>query len=91
MAKKYTKVGTVMSKKDNTGVFVALGNDRAKNKKYQFFVELVVKDADGNQVATTRNGILSVQDPRKRPGITEEQLSKIPDNVKHELVLVTEE
>lgn len=38
-------------------------------------------------VKLSKNQILNVQNPRKRPGITEEQLSKIPDFVVAEIFI----
>lgn len=86
---KYVKVGTIMNGK--FGNFVALGNSKANNEKYRFTTELVVTDSSGKVLGKTTNGLLMVQDPRTRPGITEDQLDKIPDNVFRELVLKIEE
>lgn len=88
MIKRF-KVGTVQSKKDKTGVTIAVGNSKAKNPKYITNVEITVKDHEGNILAKAENGYLVVQDPRKRDGITEEQLANIPDWVKSEVFLVT--
>jgi hypothetical protein len=87
MVKKF-KVGTVQSKKDKSGVTVAVGNPNAQNEKYRTTVEITVKDGNGNILAKAENGYLQVVDPRKREGITEEQLAKIPAWVKNELYLV---
>lgn len=38
-------------------------------------------------VTLTKDQILQVMNPRKRPGITEEQLQKIPDYVVAELLV----
>lgn len=97
---KYTKVGVVQMKKDQSGVTVRLGNSTAKNEKYVEHVEIIVRDAKGNVKARAssqeaENGLyLMVQDPRKRLDkegnpLSDEQLSKIPDYIKSELILVT--
>lgn len=63
---KWTKVGSVLKKKDKPGNYFKVAED----------------------VALKKGQILQVQDPRQRPGITEEQLAKIPDFVKAEIYLV---
>lgn len=88
--KKYIKVGTVMKKKDGTSNFLALGQSNPKNPKYNFTVEITIKDATGAVVGQTTNGILSIQNPRKRPGISEEQAARIPANILSEIFLITE-
>lgn len=51
------------------------------------------KDGSGNyfkvksNMTLTEGQVLTVQNPRKRPGITEEQLAKIPDFVVADLFL----
>lgn len=90
MAKKFIKVGTVQAKKSGDGVTVSLGSN-SKNPKYATTTEIVVRDGQGNVLGKAQGGYLMVQDPRQRPGITEDQASKIPDWIKYELVLVTEE
>lgn len=58
-------------------------------------VGTVLKRKDGkgrymkvnSTISLTEGQILNVQDPRNRPGITEEQLAKIPDFVVAELFL----
>lgn len=62
---KWTKVGSVMKKKDGTGTYIKVAND----------------------VVLKKDTYLNIQDPRKRPGITPEQLAKIPDFVKAEIFL----
>lgn len=91
MAIRKFKVGTVQTKKDKSGVTVAVGNPQAKDKKYRTHVELTVRDDEGNLLATAKNGYLKVEDPRKREGATAEQLAKIPAFVKNELFLVVDD
>lgn len=85
---KFTKVGAVLKKQGKNGVFVVLGNANAKNEDYRTEVEVIVRDAKGKTIATTKNGFLTVLDPRKRKGITEEQAEKISDRLVSELFLV---
>jgi hypothetical protein len=95
MAKKYTKLGIVRTSADaekaKKGAFITLGNPTAKDKKYRYHTEVRVTDDDGNVLAYIKDGIISVQDPRKTPGITEERLEKIPAWLKHELVIVEDQ
>lgn len=90
MARKFHKVGNVQMKKDRSGTTIALGNYN-KNPAYQTTVEMIVRDAQGNVLAKQVGGFLQVSDPRKRPGITEEQVEKIPEWIKYEINLVSEE
>lgn len=89
MIKKY-KVGNVQLKKDRSGTTVALGNV-SKNSKYATNIEIIVRDGEGNELARSTNGFLKVENPRTRPGITEEQAAKIPDWIKNELYLVVDD
>ena len=86
---KFTKIGTIM-KKDGKP-FVVLGNTHSTNKKFNYDVEITVKDSDGNVVAKAKNGFLSLKDPRENPNLKEGQLEKIPEHVKHELILATDD
>lgn len=70
---QWTKVGTVMKRKDGNGTYLKIDLRRGKEE----LAELLLKSGM----------ILNIQDPRKRAGITEEQLAKIPDYVKAELYL----
>lgn len=93
--KKY-KVGTVQTKKDKSGVTVAVGNPTAKNEKYRTNVEIIVKDGNGKILAKAENGFLQVVDPRKRTNndgspLSDDQLAQIPAWVKNELFLVVAE
>jgi hypothetical protein len=85
---KWVKVGAVVKKKNGKGVCVITGNANASNAKYKFDVQLTITDAEGNKVASVKNGLLTVSDPRKRPGITEEELAKIPASLVSELFFV---
>lgn len=86
---KFTKIGAIMEKDGKT--FVVLGNTRSTNKKYNFDVEITVKDSEGKVVAKAKNGFLSLKDPRANPNLKEGQLEKIPVSIKRELILATDE
>lgn len=95
MAIKKFKVGTVQTKKDKSGVTVALGSF-SKDEKFRTTVEVTVKDSTGKVLAKAENGFLQVQDPRKRTNkdgtpLSEEQAAKIPAWIKSELFLVVNE
>lgn len=79
----YTKLGSVMQ--NDKGHYVVLGDSRNKNPQYNFTVEYRVLNNEGQVVAEGANGFLSLFDPRKRPGITEEQAARIPESVVYEL------
>lgn len=85
---KWHKVGAVIKKKNGKGVCVITGNANAKDPKYQFNVEVTIKNAEGKKLASFTNGLLTVSDPRKRPGITEADLAKIPASLVSELFFV---
>lgn len=86
---KFTKVGTVQLKKDKSGESLKLGVYN-KNPKYAVNVDIRVRDSQGNTIAQGTDCYLMLQDPRERPGITEDQMAKIPEFILKELVLVTE-
>jgi hypothetical protein len=85
---KWTKVGAILKTDPDKGAFIVLGNANSKNEKYRTTVELVVKDANGNVVAKSTNGFLTIQDPRKRVGASEADLEKISPKLKSELFIV---
>ena len=85
---KWHKVGAVVKKSNGKGVCILTGNSKAKDAKYQFTVELTVKDGNGKKLFSTTNPLLNVSDPRKRPGITEEDAAKIPASLVSELFFV---
>lgn len=84
---KWVKIGKVIKKKAG-GVCIVVGEPDAKNEQYKYNVEVTVKNASGKTVANFKNGFLTVLDPRKRSGITEEQASKIPASLVSELFFV---
>lgn len=84
---KWVKFGKVI-KKQKGGVCVKLGDPDNKNSDFAYNIEIKVTDAKGKVVASTKNCFLNVMDPRKRPGITEEQISKIPASLVSELFFV---
>lgn len=86
---KFTKVGAILSKQGGkSGSFVVLGDENNKNEQYRTTVEIRVKDASGKVVAQTKNGFLTILNPRNRPGISEEQAEKIPARLEAELFIV---
>ena len=64
-------------------------------KKRWVKVGAILKKKDGNgqyikvsdDVKLSKDMILNIQNPRKRPGITEDQLAKIPDWVLAEIYI----
>lgn len=84
MNKEWHKIGTIKNGKTGNK-YLALGSPKSKYKPVN--VELVVKDLDGKVLATVVNPNLNCSDPRKRPGITEQQLGLIPDYVVAEVTL----
>lgn len=78
MADSWLKLA-VIKKNDKGNQYLSFGNPESKYKPVN--VELVVKDAGGAVLATVTNPKLTIQNPRKRPGITEEQLAKIPEYI----------
>lgn len=85
---KFHKIGAVVKKNNGKGVVVVLGNPNSKKEEYRTTVELTLKDSKGNILAQSKDGFLTVFDPRKRPGITEEQAEKISSRLVSELFLV---
>ena len=82
---KMKKLGVVL--KGDKGPFVILGDSKNKNPQYNYTVELTVKNAEGETVTSLTNPLLTLWDPRKRPGITEEQLGKINDKVRYDVMV----
>jgi hypothetical protein len=89
MAKKYVKIGAVLD--TGKGPFIVLGNSKSTDPKYVSTVNLQVLDGNGEVLVEGTNGAVSLFDPRRRPGISEEQAAKIPDTVVYELVIVKDE
>ena len=88
---KWLRVGKVMAKKaPKTGSHVAIG-DYDQKRDDALTVTVTVKNKKGEVLASVDNPFFQIQDPRKRPGITEEQAAKIPAFIKQELVLVVDE
>ena len=83
---KFFKVGKVLLKKDKTGRYISLGDPNGK--KYAYTVDIRIKNAADETVFQGTNCAVFMQDPRKRPGITEEQSEKIPSFILEELFVV---
>ncbi len=73
---KWLKLASI-KKNDKGNQYISFGN--LKDKYQPLSVELIVKDPSGAVLATVTNPRLTVQNPRKRPGITDEQKNKIPE------------
>lgn len=69
----WVKIGEILKKKDGSGTYIKLDLRKGKEKL--------------SSITLTNGSFLTVLDPRKRAGITEEQLEKIPDFVRAELFL----
>ncbi len=82
--KEWFNIGTIKTGKTGNS-YLALGNPKSKYKPLN--VELVIKDPTGKVLATVTNPNLNVQDPRKRPGITDEQRDSVPSFIKAEVSL----
>ena len=85
---KYRKIGSVF--KGKTGPFIALGDSKSKNEKYNFTVEIVVKDNQGKVIAEQKNGFINLNDPRKEPTrlleanlISEDTAAEMEEKVKN--------
>lgn len=81
---KWLKLGLI-KKSDKGTQYLQLGTPKSKYEPVN--VELVVKDLNGKVLASVTNPSINVNNPRKRPGITETQLASIPDYIMAELTL----
>lgn len=85
--KKYTKIGAVL--KGQYGPFIVMGNDRANKPEYKYEVQIMVRDAQGNQVVLVKNPMVKLQDPRSF--VREDGTSpNVPDKIMYDLTLVTD-
>jgi hypothetical protein len=87
---KWIKLGAVKASKpkdgkSSGGMYIQLGTPKSKYEPVN--VKLVITDLKGNVLREVENPNLTVQDPRKRNGITDEQKAKIPEYVKAEISL----
>lgn len=83
MNKEWVKLGAI-KKSDKGSQYIALG---IKGKYKPCTVEVTVKDSTGKVIATATNPNITIQNPRKRKGITEEDAAKIPEFLLAELSL----
>jgi hypothetical protein len=83
-SKEWFNIGLIKVGKSGNN-YMALGTPKSKYKPVN--IELVVKDLEGKVLTTVTNPTLNVSDPRKRGGLTEEQLGNIPTWVKAEISL----
>ena len=88
---KWTKLGTIKASKKRdsagkpTGSYIQLG--LPKDKYNPVNVKLVVTDLKGTVLKEVTNPNIHVQDPRNRPGITDDQKKRIPEYLLRELSL----
>lgn len=63
--KKYknTRIGT-MWKGKNDRKFIKLGDDSNQNEKYNYEVQILVKNSQGEKVALIKNPFVNLYDPR---------------------------
>lgn len=99
----FGKVMTKKNKEGKINTFIALGQRNPKAPQYDLSVEIVVRGPNGDVLARQTDGFLEVVNPRTKHTellalnlITEEQAakmaeraSKIPDAIRHELVIKT--
>lgn len=71
--KPWIKLGSILKKKDGSGNYVKLDISEGKNKL--------------DKITLNSGDFITVQNPRKRKGITDEELQKIPDWVVAELFI----
>lgn len=86
--KTYTKIGTVLE--GQYGPYIILGSSKNKDPKYDFEVQVLVKNAKGEKVKLVKNPLLSLYDPRNRTD-KDGNPRKVPDSVKFEVSIVTED
>lgn len=86
MAKKrYTKLGNIW--KGEYGPYIRLGDDKSKNPKYNYTVQLRVLDSEGNVVTTVKNPLVSLYDPRKRKVEEGKEPRNVPEALMFEISL----
>ena len=77
-------------RKTAKGPYLLLGNPKGKDEQYRTTVTLTVKDFKGNIITEEVNPLISLQDPRKRKGISEEQAASIPEELRYVLSIPPE-
>lgn len=63
MQKKLKKVGVVIKSPKNNKFYMILGSNSSKDAKYNFSVELVIKNSAGEVIHTQKDGLLSLFEP----------------------------
>ena len=82
-----TKIGNVWSsKKDPNKFSIKLGQE-SDNAKYNFSVEVIVKDGNGNVVAQQKDGFLTLKDPRQGDFLSEEKKAKVPATLQFDILI----
>lgn len=84
---KFVKIGNVIRNKHGKEA-LALGDNRNRDPKYNFSVEVIVRDNEGKEVHRQKDGFLNFHDPRKNPNITPERLAKLPEALFREVTAV---
>jgi hypothetical protein len=84
---KLVKIGAVLKGERNN--FGVTGNGKAKNEKYNYNVEIIVTDATGKEVGRSKNGLITMIDPRSKE--QQDNSRKIPDNLRAEMFISVDE
>lgn len=91
MSVKFFEIGSLNLKKDKKGKSIQLGVN-SKNAKYNYTVDVRVRDSEGNVVATVTNPFLALKDPRiGNDGQPSKFADQIPDFILNKLVLVVDD
>jgi hypothetical protein len=84
---KNKKIGVVLRGKDGRP-FIKLGSTNNRNEKYNYSVEITVKDNNGQVISKQSDGFLNLIDPRKEPArlleanvITEDRAAEMEERV----------
>lgn len=77
--RKSKKLGVVIKSDKNGKFYIILGSNKNKDPKYNFSVELVVRDSKGDIVHSQKDGLLSLLEPFPTEGANPN--SKIKFNV----------
>ncbi len=84
--KKYVDLGVVWD--GQYGPYLSFGRSNAKDEKYNFEVQILVKDSKGNKITVVKNPRVSLRDPRRNE---KRDASKIPEKLLYEVTLVQDE
>lgn len=59
----FVNVGQIWKRKEGDGSYIKLGNNKSNNPKYNYSVEIVVKDANGQEVLRIQDPYINVGSP----------------------------